>query len=41
MTGNKRRQDNRNRKLSRILGIIGVGLAIAGLIYVLNVRGCI
>lgn len=41
MSGSKRRKDKRNRKLSRILGFIGVGLSIAGLIYVLNVGGCI
>lgn len=41
MSGSKRRQDKRNRKLSRILGIAGVGLAIIGLVYVLNVGGCI
>ena len=41
MTGSKRRRDKRNSKLTRILGIIGVGLGIAALIYVLNLGGCI
>jgi len=41
MTGSKRRKDKRSRKLTRIVGIASAGLAIAGLIYVLNVGGCI
>jgi len=41
MSGSKRRKDKRNRKLTRILGIIAAGLAIAGFIYVLNLGGCI
>ena len=41
MTGSKRRQDKRNRRISRIVGFTAVGLAIIGLVYVLHATGCI
>jgi len=41
MSGSKRREAKKTRKLQRILGITAVGLAVAGLIYVLNLGGCI
>jgi len=40
MSGSKRREDKRNRRLSHILGFSALGLAIAGLIYALNLGGC-
>jgi len=39
MSGSKRKQDRKNRKLTRILGFTAVGLAIAVLIYVLRLAG--
>jgi len=41
MSGSKRRRDKGDRKRTRILGIIAVGLAIVGFIYVLNLGGYI
>lgn len=41
MSGSKRREAKKVRKLHRILGIVGVGLGIVALIYVLNLAGCI
>lgn len=41
MTGSKRRQEKRNRKISRIIGITALGLAVIGLVHVLDATGCI
>lgn len=40
MSGSKRRKDKRNRRLSHILGFTALGMAIAGLVYVLSLGGC-
>lgn len=41
MSGSKRKVAKRNRRINRIVGFTAVGLAIAGLVYVLNAGGCI
>lgn len=41
MSGSKRTQAKRKRKVTRILGFTAVGLGIGMVIYVLNLAGCV
>jgi len=39
MTGSKRRKAKKWQRLTHIIGFVGIGLGIAGILYLLHVTG--
>ena len=41
MSGSKRTKAKKSQRRTRILGLIGVGLGIGMVVYILNFAGCV